>query len=229
LVDSSDWGALILVPLALLAAGCQQAERAQQSTESFSEQILAEIQVFAGQSVSDLMSDPAALRVGEQLFDAHCDSCHGAEASGARGAIDLTRHVFNYGVSDRAIYTTVSQGRLSEMPGMGKDLGEFELGEVVAFVQSLELESPLSSYAEAGKRLFGEKCANCHGTGGQGIRELGASNLADDYWQHGNSMMNIRLVITRGVRSECPGFTANPTSAENELLTAYVLNSISRD
>jgi cytochrome c oxidase cbb3-type subunit 3 len=228
-MNSAGWSALILIPLAMLVAGCQQADRAAQRTESQSEQLLAEVQAFAGHTASDLMSDPAALHVGERLFDMHCRSCHEAAASGASDTIDLARHVFNYGVSEEAIYTTVSEGRLSDMPGMGNGLGEVDLGQLVAFVQSLEFESPLSSYAERGKWLFDENCASCHGAGGQGIRDLGASNLADDYWQHGDSMMKVRLVITRGVQSECPGFVANATSAELELLTAYVLDSIDRN
>lgn len=228
LIARSKWGVLRAIPLALVVAACQQADPSLERTESLSEALLADVQAFAGRSVSDLMNDSAALHVGEQLFEASCGGCHGTEAIGARGAIDLRRHVFNYGASEEAVAITVRQGRQSNMPGMGSGLGEVDIGQIVDFVLSLPFESALSSYAEGGKSLYTEKCAACHAAGGQGIRELGASNLTDNYWQHGDSMMNIRLVITRGVQSECPGFFADPISAEIELLTAYVLNSLRR-
>lgn len=229
MMNRSKWGVFKAVPIALLVAACQPADQGTVRTESLSDALLADVQKYEDLSVADLMSSPAALRVGEQVFEAYCGGCHGTEAAGRGGAIDLKRHVFNYGVSEEAIANTVSHGRLSDMPGMGSGLGEVDIGQIVDFVQSLEFESPLSSYAERGKALFAEKCASCHGAGGQGVGELGASNLTDNYWQHGDSMMNIRLVITRGVQSECPGFFANPISAEEELLTAYVLSSFGRD
>ena len=221
------WSAPIIAPLAVLVSGCEQVDPGAKSADIVSEQLLGEVSTFAGQSVSDLMADAEALRVGGRLFDNNCGGCHGSGADQPRDSIDLTNHVFNYGVSEPAVYTTVSHGRVSEMPGMGSSFGEVDLGQVVAFVESLAFESPLSSYAARGKQLYDENCANCHGAEGFGNGHLGASNLSDEYWQHGNSMMNIRLVITRGVKAECPGFSAPVTSSELELLTAYVLSSIS--
>lgn len=193
---------------------------------TLSERLHADAEKYLGQSVSDLSTDSVAMRVGKGLFDAHCGTCHGVAGPGKRGTLDLSGHVFNYGTAEDAVSWTVSQGRTSVMPSMGKQLGEVDLGQLVAFVQSLQFESPLSSFAERGKRLFAENCANCHGAYGLGNPELGASNLADDYWQHGNSMMNIRLVITRGIQSVCPGYTGEAPAAEIGLLTAYALSLI---
>jgi cytochrome c oxidase cbb3-type subunit 3 len=187
------------------------------------EQLQAEAAPFAGRSVSDLRGDPSALATGRRLFEARCASCHGADARGGRNVTDLVDGVFAYGGSESAIRTTIGQGRTSVMPDMGSSLGEVDLGQLVAYVQSLNFEAPLSSYAERGKMLFEANCAKCHGADGRGNAELGASNLTDGYWQHGESMMNIRLVITRGTQSQCPGLRGDSIPAELDLLTAFVL------
>jgi cytochrome c oxidase cbb3-type subunit 3 len=62
----------------------------------------------------------------------------------------------------------------------------------------------------------------CHGAGGRGNTDLGAPSLVDDYWQHGDSMMNIRLAITRGTESTCPAQGDVLDATEIELLSAYV-------
>ncbi len=56
-----------------------------------------------------------------------------------------------------------------------------------------------------------------------GVTELGAPNLADDYWLNGDSMMAIRLVITRGVQAYCPPQKGTLTPTEIDLLTAFVV------
>lgn len=221
-------GALLVLAFGALAAACQRAENpsgqpAARSPSEHRQRLQREAEAFIGRSVSELASDSAATRLGERLFDAHCVSCHGLEAPAKRGITDLRNGTFNYGDSEQSLRATISQGRLSIMPGVGHELGEVDLGQLVAFVQLLEFESPLSSYAERGKELFAANCASCHGADGLGNPELGASNLADVYWQHGESMMNIRLVITRGVQSHCPGYRDGSTEPEIDLLTAFVL------
>jgi len=213
----------LAVAAAALLAACQPAEGPSEAPPALSpEQLRSEAQTFLGRSASVLASDEDAMALAAQLFDAHCASCHAPGAEG-RGVMDLRHGTFNYGSTEDAVRTTISQGRISVMPDMGHSLGEVDLGQLVAFVQSLSFEASLSSYAERGKLLFAANCAKCHGPEGQGDTALGAPNLADGYWQHGDSMMNIRLVITRGTEAECPGFGDAPTPAETELLTAYVL------
>ena len=52
----------------------------------------------------------------------------------------------------------------------------------------------------AGKSAFGDNCATCHGTGGQGFK--GYPNLNDDIWIWGGSFEDIRHTLEVGIRAE---------------------------
>ena len=54
----------------------------------------------------------------------------------------------------------------------------------------------------AGKTLFGDNCAPCHGSGGQGARTY--PNLNDDVWLWGGKLSDIQHTITVGIRSTSP-------------------------
>jgi cytochrome c oxidase cbb3-type subunit 3 len=51
----------------------------------------------------------------------------------------------------------------------------------------------------AGKSIFQERCAACHGNNGQGMV---GPNLTDDYWLHGNKINDIFKTIKYGVQSK---------------------------
>lgn len=73
-------------------------------------------------------------------------------------------------------------------------------GASLARIQS---DPELLQFALAeGKSTFGDNCAPCHGSGGQGAH--GYPNLNDDVWLWGGSMADIQHTITVGVRSTSP-------------------------
>jgi len=207
----------------MLAACDSVPESSSEGASELHRELRAQSEAFVGLSVEQLGSDVAAAYLGEQLFHAKCASCHGVDAKGTRGITDLAMGVFNYGSDEDAIRTTITHGRQGIMPAMGGQYGEMDLGQLVAYVQSLSSDEPMSRSAERGERLFAADCAVCHGADGLGIRELGAPNLADEYWLHGDSMMAIRLVITRGAEAVCPPHLNDLTAMEIDLLTAYVM------
>lgn len=186
------------------------------------EQLRTDSEVYAGYTVADLRGDDAALELAQQLFATNCAGCHGDTAEGKQGVMNLVDGVFNYGNSVDAIRMTITDGRHSVMPGMGSRYGEMNLGQLVAYVESLASDEPLERLATQGKQLYDETCAACHGPDGRGMPELGAPNLADAYWLHGDTMMAIRLLITRGAEGDCPPQSQTLTPVEIELLTAYV-------
>jgi cytochrome c oxidase cbb3-type subunit III len=219
---SKPWLAFALCAAAGLA-GCG----ADDGTASGSAEQKASLQAMSSAYVNDtlesIQASPDAMALGGDLYKAHCSGCHGAEGHGAKGITDLTRGKYNYGATADAVRATIRDGRRSEMPDMGHEYGELELGQIVAFVQSLSKSAPLSDYEQHGRDFYLESCASCHGPDGHGQTATGAPNLADDYWVNGQSMMNLRLAITRGVVSVCPPQGVDLTPIEIELLTAYTL------
>lgn len=67
-------------------------------------------------------------------------------------------------------------------------------------VDGVAADPELLQYAMAGGRaVFGENCAPCHGSGGQGAR--GFPVLADDDWLWGGDLASIQQTVLYGIRS----------------------------
>lgn len=74
---------------------------------------------------------------------------------------------------------------------------------VKASLQQIQNDPDLQQFAMAeGRSLFGDNCAPCHGSGGQGGH--GYPNLNDDVWLWGGKFEDIQHTITVGVRSTSP-------------------------
>lgn len=215
--------------LTALLTGCGPGGGTQAAPAAVSEERIAELRAesaaFSDRSAEELLADPAALAVGKALRDAHCAHCHGADGGRpARGTPDLAASAFDYGDTAEAVRTTITQGRHSVMPKFGGQMGEVDLGALTSYVQAVATGENIGSFQASAERLYAQHCVACHGADGRGNRELGAADFGDDYWQHGNNMMNVRLAITRGVESDCPAHGDELAPAEIELLTAYVLS-----
>lgn len=102
-----------------------------------------------------------------------------------------------------------------------------------ATLQQIEADPDLFQFArEAGKSAFGDNCATCHGSGGQGGK--GYPNLNDDVWLWGGKLEDIRHTLTVGIRSphpdtrqsQMPAFGKDGIlkAAEIDDLTEFVLN-----
>ena len=70
----------------------------------------------------------------------------------------------------------------------------------VRSIQEIERDPQLFEYTmAAGKSLFGDNCATCHGAGGQGVK--GYPSLIDDAWLWGGSLDEIATTLRVGIRS----------------------------
>lgn len=70
----------------------------------------------------------------------------------------------------------------------------------VESIEEVEQNPELLQYTmAAGASLFGDNCATCHGSGGQGFP--GYPNLNDDSWIWGGSFSDIKQTIRYGIRS----------------------------
>lgn len=86
----------------------------------------------------------------------------------------------------------------------------------VGSVSEVESDPDLHLFAmTAGRSIFGDNCATCHGAGGQG--NLGYPNLADDDWLWGGKLEDIQTTIRYGIRSDHPQTRVNQMMAFGEM------------
>jgi cytochrome c oxidase cbb3-type subunit 3 len=150
-----------------------------------------------------------ALEAGKSIFLNNCAPCHGAGAAGVQGKgyPNLLDNDWLWGGSLDAIHTTVTHGirntvdpdaRLSQMPSFGKDgiLTPEQIGDVVEHVLQISGQAHDAAKAEAGKQVFAENCAACHGDEGKGNRDVGAPNLTDAIWLYGGDRATITYTVT---------------------------------
>jgi cytochrome c oxidase cbb3-type subunit 3 len=102
-----------------------------------------------------------------------------------------THGLFNHSQRDDV---TANVGALqSARAGREKELAHASLAQIQSNPELLQ-------FAQAeGKAAFGDNCAPCHGSGGQGAH--GYPNLNDDVWLWGGKLTDIQHTITVGVRS----------------------------
>lgn len=97
------------------------------------------------------------------------------------------------GHSDRATLEVDMQALRASRGAHWKTLSSVPL-------QAVEQDPELLEFAlVAGKATFGDNCAGCHGSGGQGGR--GYPNLNDDVWLWGGTLEDILTTVSHGVRS----------------------------
>lgn len=116
-------------------------------------------------------------RIGATLYKANCVMCHGLTGGGDL-APSLNTQAFLSVVSDTYLATTLIEGR----PGTGmpswRHKSNEDVASLVKFLRTWQREPSrdASWYAQnvprgdwdSGRRLFGETCAGCHGTDGEG-------------------------------------------------------------
>ncbi len=94
-------------------------------------------------------------------------------------------------------------------------LSRMEIGEILA-------DPEMSRYTEAAARVtFGDNCAACHGSGGQGTPQFPV--LADDDWLHGGTIEAIAATITDGREGMMPAFGEMLSQKEIDDVVKYVV------
>lgn len=97
----------------------------------------------------------------------------------------------------------------------------------VATPEQLRSDPELQQFAEAaGRSVFGDYCATCHGAGGAGAP--GYPSLADDVWLWGGSLSQIEQTIRVGVRSENPNahMSQMPAFGRDGMLTPAQIGDV---
>ena len=170
---------------------------------------------------------------GRAAFGNNCAPCHGIGGGGAKGYPNLNDNDWLWGGNLDQIYQTIAygvrsghaKGHESTMIGFGKD-GVLKRNEIVAvarYVRSLSgLPVPAGTDLGAGKKLFADNCASCHGDAAKGNPEIGAPNLADRIWLYGSDEAAIVEVITNGKNGVMPAWVDKLDPATLKALAVYV-------
>ena len=171
-----------------------------------------------------LTRDPAALRVGKNLFLNNCAGCHGSDGRGAPGFPNLVDHDWLWGETPETVLTTIREGRTGVMPAWKPVLGSEGVENVLTYVMSLSGRKLPAGDAAAGKKTFEQICAACHGPDGKGNLALGAPNLTDSVWLNGGALTTIRDTISYGRQGQMPAHLERLGETRTKLLAAYVLS-----
>jgi cytochrome c oxidase cbb3-type subunit III len=170
---------------------------------------------------------------GRASFRENCGPCHGAGGGGAKGYPNLNDNDWLWGGTLEQIQQTIEFGirsghqkaRESQMPAFGKDkmLKADEIVNVANFVRELaRLNTRPGTDLAAGRKIYADNCAVCHGPDGKGNRELGAPDLTDGIWLFGSDEAAIIEIVTNSRSSVMPAWAGRLDPVTIKALTYYV-------
>lgn len=109
-----------------------------------------------------------------------------------------------------------SQAELAEIRQAYLEANPVFQADAASLAEAIENEM----MAEAGAQHYASYCAACHGDAGQGV--IGP-NLADNYWVHGGTPVDVYNVITNGVIEKgMAAWQGALTPEERAELVAYI-------
>ncbi len=171
-----------------------------------------------------------AINGGHAVFQTFCAQCHGSGAQGAVGYPTLIDDDWLWGGTIEDIYQTISHGiryeadpdtRTSQMPAFGEFLSKEEIGQLVEYVGS---RSGINGAVEteAGKSLFLDNCAACHGDDATGGREVGAPNLTDAIWLYGSDPATLTNTVTYAHQGVMPAWSGRLSESQIRQAAVYI-------
>jgi cytochrome c oxidase cbb3-type subunit 3 len=187
-------------------------------------------------SFEEIRSDPQLLAVAETAgritFANNCQPCHGAGGGGNPGYPALAAGNWLWGGTLADIQQTVTHGirsgdpdaRISQMPRFGVDgvLKPAEIEQVADYVAGLFGQPIAGRDTAAGKQLFADNCAICHGAEGQGNREVGGPRLAARAHLYGDDRNAIVAQINNPRAGVMPNWSTRLDAATIKSVALYV-------
>ncbi|MCA0909108.1 cytochrome-c oxidase, cbb3-type subunit III [Qipengyuania gaetbuli] len=188
---------------------------------------------IAALDVEKLAADPElmeqAIAGGAAAFRVNCSQCHGSGAAGYQdlGYPNLNDDDWLWGGSMSEIEYTITHGirqpgeerRQGVMPPFD---GAFDNAQMAALVSHVRSLSGLEQPNAAGAATYADNCAACHGTAGEGNRELGAPRLDDAIWLRGSSAAAIRAQLVNPKMGAMPAFGERLDPVTIKMLAAFV-------
>lgn len=178
--------------------------------------------VYSQMPIEELAQDDQAMKMASRIFKNNCAVCHGNDGGGYLGFPNLTDKDWLWGGTPAAIKQTLINGRQAAMPAWQGILGEKGIAEVTEYVLSLSGAEHKQSQVAAGKAIFDQNCAACHGLNGKGNIAVGAPNLTDDIWLYEGTPEGIRQTLRMGRNGQMPAQQERLRDDKIHLLTAYV-------
>jgi cytochrome c oxidase cbb3-type subunit 3 len=189
-------------------------------------------------SVTEIVADKKllglALAHGKAAFAEDCAPCHGSGGQGGKGYRNLTNEDWLWGGALDDIQTTITHGiradydkdtRSSAMPAFGRDgiLKPEEIHQVASYVRTLSKLTPEPGVdVDAGKKIFADNCAVCHGDDGKGNLAMGSANLTDGLQLYGGDFNDLIQTITFARNSTMPAWGARLDPVTIKALAVFV-------
>jgi cytochrome c oxidase cbb3-type subunit 3 len=192
-------------------------------------------QAIAAKPLAEIVADEKlrtfAVAAGAAAFKVNCIQCHGTGAQGSAGFPNLNDDDWLWGGKVEDIHTTIVHGvrfaadpesRVSEMPKFADILKPEEISQVAVFVENLTKPHSDAVAVTAGKVIFDENCAACHGEDAKGNREFGAPNLADAVSLYGSAPEQIIAQINAAKHGVMPAWGGRLGETVVKELAVYV-------
>jgi high-affinity iron transporter len=183
----------------------------------------------------DMPTTAVDLAAGHRLYAQHCASCHGVRGLGdgpagkglnppppALGSAEVMRDV-----PPSLMYRIVSVGiEGTAMPGFSSTLSPDDRWNIVSYLNGLRVGD--SGIMATGEGVWLQRCASCHGVGGESNGPMSASlsklprELASFAWQAERSDAQIAAAIRDGVLGTTMPAARDLSAAELNGLVAWV-------
>jgi len=195
------------------------------------------VAAVASRSVEEILADDRlrtfAAAAGAAAFRVNCVQCHGSGAQGSPGYPNLNDDDWLWGGAPEDIRASIAHGvrfaddpdtRYSEMPAFAGILEPKEIAQVSSFVATFAgtQGNAGSEDIAAGKEIFAQNCASCHGDDASGDREFGAPDLTDAIWFYGSTPAEIAAQVRAPKHGVMPAWGARLGDTAVKELTVYV-------
>lgn len=192
------------------------------------------VEAIRAMEVAEILENPElrnfAISAGNAAFKVNCVQCHGSGAAGSPGYPNLNDDSWIWGGTPEDIHITIQHGirfegdddtRWTEMPAFGADeiLERSEITEIASYVLTLTGQGTAT---DAGRELFVDNCADCHGEAGEGVVELGAPRLNDAIWHYGSTQAEIVAQISKPRMGVMPAWSARLSDETVKELAVFV-------